>query len=141
MFLFEFEKGDIITNEKGTKICIVGNTFNKIAAMYISENGYEGIFADEFLMEELFDENESYHYASEKDIKTFNKQMKECGFVYVDVYGLAIKEKLYRYNVGDVFCALPYDTLYMIKKLRIKEHTVNCVDIILDYYIEYNYDS
>ena len=141
MFLFEFEKGDIIANEKGTKICIVGNTFNKIAAMYISENGYEGIFADEFLMEELFDENESYHYASEEDIKTFNKQMKECGFVYVDVYGLAIKEKLYRYNVGDVFCELPYDTLYMIKKLRIKEHTVNCVDIILDYYIEYNYDS
>ena len=73
MFLFEFEKGDIITSKDNNVIFIVGNTHNEFCCSYVKDEervDFDGSTTD------YYNRYDDFHYANDSDIKLLNDVLK-----------------------------------------------------------------
>ena len=135
MFLFEFEKGDIITSKDNNVIFIVGNTHNEFCCSYVKDE--ERVDFD-CSTTDYYNRYDDFHYANDSDIKLLNDILKEQPYTYFKEDGLFLHNGFLNLKDGDECYSQFLGTDCILKEMKIIRNTRNCVDIAFYCHVMYD---
>ena len=135
MFLFEFEKGDIIASKDNNVIFIVGNTQNEFCCSYVKDE--ERVDFD-CSTTDYYNRYDDFHYANDSDIKLLNDVLKEQPYTYFKEDGLFLHNGFLNLKDGDECYSQLLGADCILKEMKIIRNTRNCVDVAFYCHVMYD---